>query len=103
MHSLVAGAIVGALVTLLAVYKGRTGWHWLALSVFAFASVWLVSFVVLYAANVRLTLVAADRSLSEFAGAVTATTIVILLAWLPPRPRPHATPSATVPRRGTSD
>ncbi len=104
MHSLVAGAGVGALVTLLAVYKGRTGWHWFALSVFAFALIWLVSFVVLYAANVRLTLASADRTLAEFSGAVTATVIVILLVWLPPRPRPHAhaTPPVTAPRRDSS-
>ncbi len=104
MHSLVAGAVVGVLVTLVAVYKGRTGWHWFALSAFAFASVWLVSFVALYLANVRLSLGAADRSLAEFAGAVTATIIVILLVWLPPRPRQHTAPPPPVaaPRRDPS-
>jgi hypothetical protein len=102
MHSLVAGAVVGALVTFLAVYKGRTGWHWFALSVVAFASVWLASFVVLYFADVRLTLGTADRSLAEFSGAVTATIIIILLVWLPPRPRRHAAPPVTAQRRGPS-
>ena len=102
MYSLAVGAVVGALVTFFAVYKGRTGWHWFALSVFAFASVWLVSFVALYAANVRLTLSTADRSLAEFSGAVTATIIVILLIWLPPRPRSHAAHSVAPPRRGPS-
>jgi hypothetical protein len=99
MHSLVAAVGVGVLVTFFAVYKRRTGWHWFALSLFAFASVWLTSFVVLYVANVRLTLAAADRSLAEFSGAVTVTIIIILLVWLPPRPRSHAAPPAAAPRR----
>ena len=89
MHSVVAGVAVGALVTFFAVYKGRTGWHWFALSLFAFAIIWLASFVVLYAANVRLSLGSADRALAEFSAAVTVTVIVILLVFLPHRPRPH--------------
>jgi hypothetical protein len=99
MHSLVSGAIVGIIVFAVALYKGRTGWHWFALSLFAFASFWLLSFLVLYVANVKLTLSTADRSLAGFAGALTAAVIVILLACLPHRPRPHGSQPATAGRR----
>jgi len=104
MHSVFAGLAVGAIVFSLATYKRRTGWHWFALSLFAFATIWLTSFVVLYAANVHMSLVAADRTLAEFAGAITAPVILILLAALPPRPRPHGLPQfgAGAERRGPS-
>jgi hypothetical protein len=102
MHSVVAGVAVAAVITFVALYKGRTGWHWFALSLFAFAAIWGTSFGVLYVANVRLTLGSADRALAEFSAAVTATVIVIVLAWLPHRPRPHSAPPVTAERRGPS-
>lgn len=100
MYSLVAGVAVGVMVALFAVYKGRTGWHWFALSLFAFASVWLMSFIVLYVANVRLSFDASDRALAGFSAAVTATVVVILLVWLPDRPRRHVVPPVTAEREG---
>jgi hypothetical protein len=90
MLSVVTGIAIAAVMFGVALYKGRTGWHWFALSLFAFATTWLLSVVVLYAANVQLSLVRADKSLAGFAGAVTCGVIFILLVCVPYRPRKSA-------------
>lgn len=87
MHSAVTSVGVAAVMFGIALYKGRTGWHWFALSLFAFAAIWLFSIIVLYAANVQISLAVADKSLAGFAGAVTCTVIFVLLVCVPYRPK----------------
>ena len=99
MYSAIASVVISAGVYGVAVYKGRTGWHWFALTLFAFAAVWLLSFMALDFANVRMSLTAADKSLAGFAGAVTCVVMVVVLLYVPPRPRKHGTPVAAM-RRG---
>jgi hypothetical protein len=101
MFSAMASIGIGILVYGVAVYKGRTGWHWFALAVFAFAAVWLSSFLVLYFANVQISLAAADKSLAGFAGAVTLAVFVVVLLYVPYRPKRHAAPLEAA-RRGPS-
>jgi hypothetical protein len=92
MYSALTGVGIGVLVFGLALYKGRTGWHWFALTIFAFSAVWLASYLVLYVASVDMPLAAADKSLAGFAGAVTLAVMLVILLYVPPRPRRHAAP-----------
>jgi hypothetical protein len=101
MFSAMASVGIGIVVYGVAVHKGRTGWHWFALTVFAFAAVWLASYLVLYFANVQISPVAADKSLAGFAGAVTCAVMVVVLLYVPYRPRRHAVPLEAA-RRGPS-
>jgi hypothetical protein len=99
MFSAMTSVGISIVVYGVAVHKGRTGWHWLALTLFAFAAVWLLSFLVLYYANVRISLNAADKSLAGFAGAVTCVVMVVVVLCVPYRPRKHASPLEAA-RRG---
>ena len=87
MLSVMTGIAIAAVTFGVALYKGRTGWHWFTLSLFAFATIWLLSVVLLYAANVQLSLVRADKALAGFVGAVTCVVILVLLVCVPYRPR----------------
>jgi len=102
MYSALISVAIAILMSGLAFYKGRTAWHWFVLSLLAFATVWLVSAVSLYVANVRYSLAGADRWLSPFSGAVTCLVIVVLLVAVPPRPRRHAPPGGVTRRRSSS-
>jgi hypothetical protein len=99
MYSAGTSLVISIVVYGVAVYKGRTGWHWFALTLFAFAALWLVSFLALYVANVSVSLGAADKSLAGFAGAVTCAVMVALLLSVPDRPKKHAPPMQAA-RRG---
>jgi hypothetical protein len=99
MFSAMAGVGIGILVYSVAAYKGRTGWHWFALTVFAFAAVWLTSSLVLYFANVQISATAADKPLAGFAGAVTCAVMLLVLFCVPYRPRKHGAPLEAA-RRG---
>ena len=90
MLSAMTAVAIAAVMFGVALYKGRTGWHWFALTLFAFATIWLLSVVVLYAANVELLLARADKPLAGFAGAVTCVVILVLLVCVPYRPRKPA-------------
>jgi len=102
MFSVIAGLAVAALAFIVALCKGRTGWHWFVLALFAFASAWLMSAVGLYFAGVHETLAAADRYIGGFDGALTGITIVAVLIVVPNRPKRHAAPFGALPRRPTS-
>jgi hypothetical protein len=102
MFSALASVGISGLVYAVAVYKGRTGWHWFALAIFAFAALWLASYLVLYFASVQISLTAADKSLAGFAGAVTLAVMVVVLLYVPPRPRRHAAPLEAA-RRGPTN
>jgi hypothetical protein len=101
MFSAMTSIGMGVLAYGVAVYKGRTGWHWFALTVFAFAAVWLASFLVLYFASVQISLAAADKSLAGFAGAVTCAVMVVVLFCVPYRPRRHSAPLEAARREPT--
>jgi hypothetical protein len=90
MISALTGLGVAVVMSGIAFYKGRTGWHWFALTLFAFASVYLLSMIALFAADLPVTVATDDRSLAGFAGAVTCTVILIVLFAIPPRPKRHS-------------
>jgi len=99
MFSAIACVGISVLVYGVAVHKGRTGWHWLALTLFAFVALWVFSFLVLHFANVPISLAAADKSLAGFAGAITCAVMVVVMLSVPGRPR-RQSPPLEAGRRG---
>lgn len=98
MFSAVTGIGIAAVIFGVALFKGRTGWHWAVLSVVAFAALWFFSIGVLYAANVHVPFERADKALALFAGILTGFVIIILLVCVPHRPRRQATPLRSMRR-----
>jgi hypothetical protein len=83
-----ATAVAIALVMFaVAHWKGRTGWHWSALSLLAFSSIWLATAVVLHFSEIRVSIASADREFATFVGFITTAIIGILLLAVPSRPR----------------
>ena len=85
---IVAALVVGLAVALLAHVKGRTGWHWLLLSVCAFGIIWLATVVALDLAGIQVWL--ASPKLAMVVGALTGLPILIIVISVPTRPRRHA-------------
>ena len=86
MTNVAACLVVALIMAFYAYYKGRTGWHWFALSFLAFGVIWLFTVVALDFAAVRVSL-GADPKLAVFVGALTCLIVLITLASVPARPR----------------
>jgi hypothetical protein len=84
MFSSVVAIGVALVVSLCARLKGRTAWHWFALSLAAFATIWGLSFVGLHLARIE-TLHNADRTLGIFAGATAGAIMIIVVLFVPKR------------------
>lgn len=93
MISVLTAVVIALVMFALAVWKGRTGWHWLVLSLLAFSSLWLLTALVLHFSEIRVSITRADRELAAFVGFVTAAVIAIILLAVPSRPRPRRRPS----------
>lgn len=89
MISIATVIMIAVAMFALAVFKGRTGWHWLVLSLIAFASFWFLTAVALHFSDIRISIHTADRELALFAGSVTAAVMAIILFAVPSRPRPR--------------
>jgi hypothetical protein len=99
MISAIAGLVVAVMAFGIALYKGRTGWHWFLLTLSAFAALWGMSAFGLYLAGVHQSLASADKHLGSFVGALTAAVIVAVLIAVPYRPRRHSVSFEAPPRR----
>lgn len=95
MFSVEICAVVAAVLAVYAHSKGRTGWHWFALSVGAFAAIWISTIVTLDLAGVGRIGVGSHK-LAAFAGALTGIMILIILISVPKRVR---RPVAPIPRQ----
>lgn len=100
MISVLTALLIALVMFALAVRKGRTGWHWFALSLLAFAFFWLSTAVVLHFSDIRISIATADRELAAFAGFVTAAVIAIILLAVPSRPRRRRSSGTGTSRRG---
>lgn len=87
MISALTGIGIALVIFAVALWKGRTGWHWLVLSLVAFLSLWLLTVVMLHFSAIRVSIVAADRELAAFVGVVTGAVMAIILFAVPSRPR----------------
>ncbi len=98
MHSVIAGFGVALLIGIVAHLKGRTGWHWFLLSLFAFTAAGIASTLMLYVADVGTNFATADRLLALAIGVLTCAVMLILVLSVPARPRGHS-PALGVVRR----
>jgi hypothetical protein len=87
MISIVTGAIVAAVMSIIAGIKRRTAWHWFALSVFVYVAIWFTSFLGLYIADVKIELATPHKELAAFAGVLTCFVIAIVVFAVPSLPR----------------
>ena len=78
---------VALCASIYALCKGRTAWHWFALGLAVFATIWVLSLIGLYLSNVEMVFSSEDRVLAAFAGAVTCSVIFIILLAVPGRPK----------------
>jgi hypothetical protein len=99
LHVVSAATALGLAVVMagVAAYKGRTAWHWLVLTIIAFATIWVMSVAGLAIAGVSISLASADVMLAAFAGAVSGVTLLFILAFVPVRPRRRS--GGTMPLR----
>ena len=87
MHSAIVGIAIALAMATVARYKGRTGWHWFALSLFTFALILVLSAAALYLANVSMIWAKADSLLAAGAGALTGAVTLVVILCVPARPR----------------
>jgi hypothetical protein len=87
MISTLTAVVVALVAFAVALFKGRTGWHWLLLSLVAFAMLWLLTAVALHFSDIRISIANADRQMALFVGTVTAAVIGIILLAVPSRRR----------------
>ena len=97
MFSIIVALSVALIVSIIAFFKGRTAWHWFALAMTAFTTIWFSSLVALRLASIE-SLDDADRTLGTFAGGTTAVVILIILLFVPKRLKLHSA-AASGPRR----
>jgi hypothetical protein len=90
MVSVIAALAVAICAFALALLKGRTGWHWFILTLFAFAALWVMSALALYLAGIHTSFALADKELAEFVGGLTAIVVLVILLSVPNRPRASA-------------
>ncbi len=99
MVSIIAGVLVAGSAFGVALYKGRTGWHWFVATLFAFSTLWVMSAAALYLAGMHPPFALVDTDLAAFVGGLTAIVVLIILVAVPQRPRSHTASVAAV-RRG---
>ena len=94
MHSAIIGVAVALAMAAVARYRGRTAWHWFAMSLFAFGVVLGLSAAMLYLANVTLSWEVTDRLLAAGAGVLTGAVTLVVVLCVPARPRRSAAPNS---------
>lgn len=98
MYSVMAGAAVAVVMTCIALYKGRTGWHWFLFSLILFGALWSLTELGLFLAGVHYSIASTDKRLAVFVGAITGIVIVTVLLAVPARPKRHEFPRHTPSR-----